>query len=428
MNNQPYNPNARGLLYDPRYPYNSGFARNTGYRPTSADIYGNWQNKNCDPCSNGQLYGKPYPCAKPQKDPYPLKSFADPGLNNTCATRALVNPFAPKRSVSTWRVNYLVSNEVDIATFVDNRLINPWGIVIYNNQLWVANGGTDSITNYDLYGNKLDFEISVRDVAHNSSYPTGIVVNCGVGFPVTGDALTKSATFLVATEHGTVHGFDSRVDSNNSFIVLNEQLTGEVSVYKGLAVANNTMYLANFFQRQIDVFDGSYNRLSGFHFIDADTANPIPIDYGPFNIVHIGCYLYVLWARKNPNITVANTDGPGTGYISVFNLDGSFVRRFTSGGALNAPWAMIPAPCECGFPPGSFWVGNNGDGRILAYDCIGKYIGPVLGPSGQPISIEGLWGLAPHYNDFSQVYFVSSPNPNLNGNLGNIVKDQIIQL
>ena len=373
-------------------------------------------------------YGGPGGCGPGAygKDPCPLKSFCDPGLNNTCNAGPLINPCGPRRAVTTWKVNYLVSNRPNQASHVDAALVNPWGIVVYNNQIWVANGGTDSITNYDLFGNKLLGSVTIRDADHNPSYPTGIAINCGGGFTATNGTLTKAGLLLIVTEHGTVHSFNPNVDSLRAFLVLNSQLTGEVSVYRGIALANNTMYLADFFQGHIDVFDASYGRVRGLNFIDGDTSDPVPLDYGPSNIVHIGCYLYVLWARRNPVVPLQDIDGPGNGFISVFNLDGSFVKRFTSRGVLNAPWAMIPAPCECGFPPGSFLVGNNGDGAINIFDCNGGYVGPLLNQSGLPIFIEGLWGLAPHYTDFSEIFFASAPNENIDGILGSITRDQII--
>ncbi len=368
----------------------------------------------------------PSPCSPCEKSPCALKSFCDPGLASACVPRPIINPCGPRRAVTTWKINYLVSNRTNYAAHTDPELINPWGIVIYNNQLWVANGTTDTITNYDLFGNRILGAISVRDAAHNSSFPTGLAINCGGGFSVSNGTTTKAGLFLTATEVGTVHTYNPNVDPLNSFIVLNQQLTGEVSVYKGLAVANNTMYLANFFQGTIDVFDASYNRINGFHFVDGDTCDPIPLDYAPNNIVNIGCFMYVLYARRDPNVTVHDLDGPGHGYISVFNLEGGFIRRFASRGVLNSPWAMIPAPCECGFPPGSFLVGNNGDGRINAFDCNGRYIGPLLGQAGLPLVIEGLWGMAPHYSDFNEIYFASAPDENTDGLVGSIVRDQII--
>lgn len=418
--------------------------------PYSYPVANGWgnpiMNPVCDPCNEDPLYNPPMlnkPCSRKgckkcykrrcppiceTKDPCPLKAYCDPGLSNTCANKPIINPFGPRRAVTTWRVNYLVSNRTNQAAHSDPDLINPWGIVVFQNQLWVVDGSADAITNYDLFGNKLLGTISVRNATHNSSFPTGLAINCGGGFSVSNGTTTKSAQFITASEHGTVHAFNPNVDPLNSYLVLNQQLTGVVSVYKGLAIANGILYLADFFQARIEVFDSSYNRLVGFHFIDGDTSEPIPLDFGPNNIVHIGCHLYVLYARKNPDVPIHDLDGPGHGYISVFNLDGSFVRRFTSRGVLSSPWAMIPAPCECGFPPGSFLVGNNGDGRINVFDCSGKYVGPMLNQGGTPIVIEGLWGLAPHYTDFSEIFFASAPDEDIDGLVGSIVKDQVIYL
>ena len=388
------------------------------------------------PCNNPCGYPIGIPPCEPicnPPNPCPLRSFCDAGLANTCNPLPLVNPCAPRRAVTTWRVNYLVSNRNNHAAHIDLALINPWGIVIFNNQLWVANNMTDTITNYDLFGNNILRPTSIRNAVHNSSYPTGIVVNCGGGFSTTNGLVTRTSQFLITSEHGTVHAHHPQLQDSlsnctvtKSNVVLNQQLTGEVSVYKGLALANNTLYLADFFQSHIDVFDSSYNRLLGFHFIDGDTCDPIPLDYGPNNIVNIGCHLYVLWARKEPHVSIHDFKGPGQGYISVFNLNGSFVRRFTSRGVLNAPWGMIPAPCECGFAPGSFLVSNTGDGRINVFDCNGRYAGPMLNQAGLPIFIDGVRGLAPHYTDFSEIFFTASANEDTEGLVGSIIKDQVI--
>ena len=366
---------------------------------------------NCDPC--------------PMKDQCSLKSFCDPGIANSCGNRPIIDPLAPKISVTTWKVNYLTSDVAGSTPNFDPIMSNPWGIVIFDNEIFIANGATDAITNYDLFGVKIIGRISVRSAVHNSSFPTDIIVNCGNSFNISNGITERSPRFLTCTEQGTVHAYSPQINPNQSSVVLNMQLTGEVSSYTGIAVANNVLYLANFFQGHIDVFAGDYERLFGYNFVDGDSSDPIPIDYSPFNIVHIGPFLYVLWARRNPNVVFKELDGPGLGFVSVFGLDGSFIRRFTSRGVLNAPWAMIPAPCECGFPPGSFLIGNNGDGRINIFDANGGFVGPLLNQAGLPISIEGLRGLSPLYAEFNQIYFTAAPFEESGGVLGNIVKSQV---
>ncbi|BCS83475.1 NHL-repeat-containing protein [Cotonvirus japonicus] len=358
----------------------------------------------------------------------PLRSTCDPSFVGACGIQPLGSPFGARRAVTTWKVNYLISNRTNQAAHTDPDLINPWGIALFDNQIWVVNGGTDTLTNYDLFGNKLLGSISVRNTDHNSSYPTGLAINCNGNFSTTNGSLTKAGLFLTCSEHTTVHSYNPQVNPLVSYLVLNQQLTGEVGVYRGLAIVGDVLYLADFFQGHIDVFDSNYNRLLGLPFVDGDTSEPIPLSYGPTNIVNIGCFLYVLWARKDPSVPLQAIDGAGFGYISVFQLDGTFVRRFTSRGVLNNPWAMIPAPEECGFPPGSFLVSNHGDGRINVFDCAGKYVGPLLNQSGLPMVIEGVRGLAPHYTDFNEIYFTASYEENIDGLTGSIIRDQIIYL
>jgi len=356
----------------------------------------------------------PASCAPCKNDP----------LYNGC--RPLVNPCGPQRAVTTWRINYLISNRNNQAAHTDIYTINPWGIVIHNAQLWIADSGSDSVTNFDFNGNALLGPISLRDAAQLPAYPSGIAVNCGGGFSITNGTVTRSSIFIVATELGIVETINPSVSSQSASIVINQLLTGEIHVYKGIALGPNIMYLADFLRRAIDVFDSDYNPLVSFPFVDGDGADPIPMDYSPFNIVYINCFLYVLWARKNTSIPLSRLDGPGHGYISVFNPDGTYVKRFTSRGVLNSPWAMIPAPCECGFPPGSFLVGNHGDGRINVFDCNGKYVGPVLNQYGQPMVLDGLWGMAPFYSDFNEIFFASAEDENYDGLVGSFVRDQVI--
>jgi len=347
-------------------------------------------------------------------------------LANTCGPKPIISPYGPRRSVTTWKVNYIVANRANIAAHGDPDLLNPWGIVIFNNQLWVATNNTDTVNNYDLFGNKILATATIRDTSHNSAYPTGIVVNCGGGFTFNNNINTQFVQFFIVTEHGTIHGYNPALDPINTYVLINQQLNGITAVFRGAAIANNLLYAPDFLNRQFYVFDNQYNRLTGFFFIDTDTTDPIPLDFGPSNIVLIGCYLYVVWAKQDPVIVIQGVPGPGFGFISIFNFDGSFVRRFTSRGVLNNPWGLIPAPCECGFPPGSFLVSNRGDGRINIFDCNGRYVGPLLGQSGLPISFDGITGLAPHYADFSEIFFTASANEMTEGLIGSFVKDQVI--
>jgi len=86
--------------------------------------------------------------------------------------------------------------------------------------------------------------------------------------------------------------------------------------------------------------------------------------------------------------------GAGLGIVSEFDLDGHFVRRIATGGALNAPWGMAIAPAGFGPSAGDLLVGNFGDGRINAFDASsGAVRGQLEDAQGVPLAIDGLWGV-----------------------------------
>ena len=56
---------------------------------------------------------------------------------------------------------------------------------------------------------------------------------------------------------------------------------------------------------------------------------------------------------------------------------------------------MAVAPDGFGRFGGALLVGNFGDGRINAYAAgSGRHLGELARPNGEPIEIEGLWGIA----------------------------------
>jgi len=231
--------------------------------------------------------------------------------------------------------------------------------------------------------------------------------------------------YLIATEAGTINAYSPSVDKFQTIVVVDNSSKG--SVYKGLAIFGNTLYAADFRNGKIDVFNSRFEQLTNYPFVDQDTFNPIPFSfitpptppsYAPFNIVKVDHLLYVLYAEQD-SAKHDDVPGHGHGYISVFNPDGSFVRRFVSQDHLNSPWAFLPTGCGFGFPQGSFLVGNFGSGHIHVYDERGHNIGELAGPGGA-ITIYGLWGLAANLNFVKKVFFAAGPNNETNGLLGDL--------
>src|SRR5678816_4178932 len=111
-----------------------------------------------------------------------------------------------------------------------------------------------------------------------------------------------------------------------------------------------------------------------------------------FNVSNVNGELFVSYAQVDP-ATHEELKGAGLGIVSVFDSNGTFLRRFASNGALNAPSAVVQAPAGFGPFGGSILVGNFGDGHINAYETGGSFQGALLDTLGNGLEIEGLWGL-----------------------------------
>src|SRR5581483_2770390 len=134
--------------------------------------------------------------------------------------------------------------------------------------------------------------------------------------------------------------------------------------------------------------------------------------------------LYVTYAKQDAD-RKDDVPGPGFGYVDIYDPDGKLLRRFAAQGALNAPWGIALAPAGFGRASGRLLIGNFGDGRIDAYDfASGLPVGPLGDAKGNPIQIDGLWGLAFGNGYSSQsvnsLYFTAGPNDEADGLYGRL--------
>lgn len=240
---------------------------------------------------------------------------------------------------------------------------------------------------------------------------------------------TTKALFLFAGEDGSILAWSS---GNNA--VRMTRSASDKGVYKSLAIAslNGThfIYATNFKESTIDIYDTGFHHAQGNPFQGAsfvDKGSPaIPSDYGPFGIRNIGGLLYVTYAKHKAPDNEDDDAGPGNGYVSVFNPDGTFVMRLASNGALNSPWAVSKAPAGFGVFANQILVGNFGDGWINAYRADGTYLGALKDPSGNPIAIDGLWDATfadPAVSsgiDYNTLFFTAGPDDESHGLFGKI--------
>lgn len=285
----------------------------------------------------------------------------------------------------------LVSDVPGRAALLDPQLVNPWGIAFSpTGPFWVADNGTGVSTLYNTAGAKQGLVVSLApDVAGGPAAPTGVVFNGGSGFEV---APGKPARFLFATEGGTISGWNTGALPTQSIRMVDHSANG--AIYKGLAIGNagvgDLLYAADFHNGRIDVFDTSFApvSLSG-GFVDPS----LPAGFAPFNIQNLAGRLYVTYALQD-GAGEDDVAGAGNGYVDVFDLNGSLLQRLVSAGPLNSPWGLAIAPAGFGPFANDLLVGNFGDGRIHAFDPVtGTLLDSLEDPQGNPIEIDGLWGL-----------------------------------
>lgn len=273
------------------------------------------------------------------------------------------------------RQTNLVSDLPGWAEHTDPNLVNPWGVSFSaTSPFWVSNNGSDRSTLYNSTGGPLGLVVSVK------GGPTGQVF--------TGGAF-KSDPFVFVTQSGTIAGWRGALGTTAETLYT-APTAG--SSYFGVAFANSgtgaRIYAANFGGGSIDTLDAMGTPILSTAFKDPS----LPAGYAPFNIQNLGGALYVAYALKGSGGDEVHAAGDG--FVDKFDLDGNLLGRVASNGPLNAPWGLAIAPSGFGNLGGSLLVGNFGDGTIQAYNPTnGDFIATLRNSFGDPLSIDGLWGL-----------------------------------
>jgi uncharacterized protein (TIGR03118 family) len=285
----------------------------------------------------------------------------------------------------------LISDIPGVARITDPNLVNPWGLSASpSSPLWVADNGADVSTLYTGGVNGSIPQIAPLVVSIPHGAPTGTVFNPTSDFAVRTELGSAPATFIFDSEAGRITAWSRTVSGTMARV----EVTRRDAVYKGLAIAtaggSPFIYAANFHRGGIDVFNGRFRqvRLDG-RFMDPN----IPDGYAPFNVQELGGKLYVTYAKQDDK-RHDEVDGPGLGFVSVFDTSGHLISHLISHGDLNAPWGLALAPASFGGFAGDLLVGNFGDGTIHAYDpATGAPKGQLMNTDNNPITINGLWAL-----------------------------------
>src|SRR6267154_1611197 len=341
----------------------------------------------------------------------------------------------------------LVSNADGAARVTDPQLINPWGMSPSpSSAWWVSDQRTGFSTVYNGAGAKQSLIVAIPQAdPNNKNTPTGTPTGAIFNNSQTDFLLApgKPARFLFSTIDGTIAGWNpnlaiaqgTALPSRHAVTVVK---TGDGSSYTGLTSAfvdgKPYLYAANFTKGRVDVYDSAFHpvRLSENSFVE----DRLPRPYAPFNVQAIGNDIVVTYAIHQQPVSPLETDGPGLGFVDIYNSKGRLLLRLENGDWLNAPWGVALAPANFGRFSHNLLIGQfagGGDtqssGYIAAYDLTtGKSNGLLQDVSGKLLVIKGIWALSPgnfspNNNDSTagpsaQVYFTAGPNHGSGGLFG----------
>jgi uncharacterized protein (TIGR03118 family) len=335
-------------------------------------------------------------------------------LSTTALAAGTVSPNAvnpPGVAGPAFQINPMISNQPGVAQRLDRSLVNPWGVgAIPGNPLWVNINGGHKSSIFGARNFKQDGKVRVGDG------PTGIIdipANPnGSDFNITEGTATGPSLFAFVTTGGLLQGWNPSVDPAKAVTALDR--SGGTSVFTGVSfiAENRTLLLADFGNGFVEMFDGGFNQTGHF------TDNTLPPNFEPFNVSVVKGKVYVAFAERDPT-TGDEVKGAGLGYVDVFDHRGNLTSHLISAGALNAPWGMTIAPAGFGQFAGDLLVGNFGDGTINAYDPgTGTLVGTLSGSDGNPLVIDGLWGLKA--GPGGSIVFAAGPNDEQNGLVGTV--------
>jgi uncharacterized protein (TIGR03118 family) len=300
------------------------------------------------------------------------------------------------------------------AKVTDPNLVNPWGISYSaTGPFWVSNNGTGTSTIYTVSSSGTVTKSALVVTIPGVGNVTGQAFNAGTGF--------NSDRFLFASEDGTISGWRGALFTSAEVL----QPGDAANIYKGLTIgtigADTYLYAANFKVGTIAVLKGT----SASPDLAGSFTDPaLPSGYAPFNIQNLNGNLYVTYAKQDATGT-DDVAGAGNGFVDEFDLSGNFVKRVASGGVLDSPWGLAIAPSSFGTYAGKLLVGNFGDGTINVFDLTtDALVGTLENTAGDPLTINGLWGLITGNNgnggNTNTLYFTAGLNDEANGLFGSL--------
>lgn len=324
---------------------------------------------------------------------------------------------APAQTIG-YRQSNLASNLPNVADNAAPTLIDPWGMSFFTGQpFFIADNGVGKVTALDASGlSARPGSFTLPNAAGTGfDQPTGIVADQNSSF--SNPAAIKP--FIIVTEQGTI--FTWGVDAVGDFPQhATQQFSKASAVFEGVTILSSpsngpALAVTDFHAGLVETFKPAFSpvTLPG-KFTDAN----LPAGFAPFGIQVIGRQVFVTYALQDA-LKHDPVVGAGNGIVNIFDMDGNFVKRFATGGPLNAPWGITQASGNFGPFSNDILIGNVGDGTVNAFDpTSGRFHGPLLDGNGVAISAVGLNALAfraDGFGDPDTLYFTSRVTSAENG-------------
>jgi uncharacterized protein (TIGR03118 family) len=318
-----------------------------------------------------------------------------------------ISRFLHHKTRMTFTETKLVGSDSTVgAAQIDPNLINPWGMSESSTSpFWISDNGAGLASIYQV----TDSGVTTNPIGPitiavppgqtpGTAAPTGQVFNSFASEGAFTLSDGSAATFLFATEDGTISGWNAAAGTQSLIAVdeSSDSKEGDKSlgaVYKGLAIGEGhdgpVLFAANFRHGTVDTYDKNFNLINSF------TDHHVPEGFAPFNVQVLDNKLFVTFAKQDDQ-KHDDVAGAGNGFVDEFDLNGKLLQRVASNGPLNSPWGLAIAPDSFGKLAGDLLVGNFGDGTINAYNLKNDHFqGKLDGPDGKPITIGDLWAIAP---------------------------------
>jgi uncharacterized protein (TIGR03118 family) len=352
-----------------------------------------------------------------------LKIFAIPALTLFLATS----------SPAQYKRTDLVTDTGVGGTLADPTLVNAWGLTaLPTSPFWVSDNATGKSTLYTGAGQKLGLTVVVPAVNGGHGTPTGIVGNTTSDFVVSENGKSGNAIFIFATQDGTISGWNPGVGGTKATIGADR--SGAGASYTGLAIGSSKGQ--NFLlaaddgpNRRIDVFDSTFTLVDLGPGAFDDPG--IPRNFAPYGIqvttatASDGTQTQTVW------VTYTAFNKAQGGFVDSFTTAGVLIRHFAAHGPLHSPWGVAVAPADFGPMSNALLITNNiSRGRVNAFDPgSGAFLGPLRDATGQPIEIDGLWGIQFGHDGgpngaHNQLFFTAGSNNYGDGIFGVITLDQ----